>query len=200
MREWKKSIFQCTTPNHNYSTKLVNGRCIMFCDAWTDRHPDHRMEKVKTIYPPIFYESVQNFFCKATGGSYRLLVKVLYNHLFSLGFYFAFLSYCVLLVSSWWPHLCTIRPNFTSILKDFLHFYLTGMFWDLQTWTLDLYIDVFWYGVNKCGCSPFVRIALPSSLMLWLKVKVVPSRWNWHITPDLCLATSCLHNLIFTTV
>jgi hypothetical protein len=24
---------------------------------------------------------------------------------------------------------------------------MTGMFWDLQTWTLDLCIDVFWYGV-----------------------------------------------------
>jgi hypothetical protein len=51
--------------------------------------------------------------------------------------------------------------------------YLTGMFWDLLTWTLDLYIDVFWYGVIQRGRSPFKRIALPSSLMLWLKV--VPS-------------------------
>jgi hypothetical protein len=31
------------------------------------------------------------------------------------------------------------RPNFASILK-ILHFYLTGMFWDLLTWTLDLYL------------------------------------------------------------
>jgi hypothetical protein len=31
------------------------------------------------------------------------------------------------------------RPNFTSILK-ILHFYLTGMFWDLLTWTLGLYL------------------------------------------------------------
>jgi hypothetical protein len=22
-------------------------------------------------------------------------------------------------------------------------------------------------------------------------------RWNWHITPDLCLATSWLHDLIY---
>jgi hypothetical protein len=44
------------------------------------------------------------------------------------------------------------------------------MFWDLQTWTLDLYIDVFWYGVIQRGRSPFVRIALPFSLMLWLRV------------------------------
>jgi hypothetical protein len=42
----------------------------------------------------------------------------------------------------------------------------------LITWTLDLY-DVFWYGVIQRGRSPFVRIALPFSLILWLKV--VPS-------------------------
>jgi hypothetical protein len=47
------------------------------------------------------------------------------------------------------------------------------MFWDLQNLTFDLYIDVFWYGVIQHGRSPFVRITLPSSLMLWLKV--VPS-------------------------
>jgi hypothetical protein len=31
-------------------------------------------------------------------------------------------------------------------------------------------IDVFWYGVIQRGCSPCARIAIPSSLMLWLKV------------------------------
>jgi hypothetical protein len=58
--------------------------------------------------------------------------------------------------------------------------------------------------------SPFVRIALPSSLMLWLDVvdcvtiflNVVARcgtvRWNRYITPDLCLATSWLHDLIYT--
>jgi hypothetical protein len=35
---------------------------------------------------------------------------------------------------------------------------------------LDLNIDVFWCGVVQRGRSPFVRVALPSSLMLWLKV------------------------------
>jgi hypothetical protein len=25
-------------------------------------------------------------------------------------------------------------------------------------------------------------------------------RWNWHITPDLCLATSWLHNLIYVSL
>jgi hypothetical protein len=44
------------------------------------------------------------------------------------------------------------------------------------------------------GRSPFAQIALLSSLMLWQKV--VPL--NWHITPDLCLATSWLHELIYT--
>jgi hypothetical protein len=34
--------------------------------------------------------------------------------------------------------------------------------------------------------------------MLWLKaMKGGTIRWNWHITPDLCLATSWLHNLIW---
>jgi hypothetical protein len=42
--------------------------------------------------------------------------------------------------------------------------------------------------------SPFVRIALPSSLMLWLEE--VPSD-GIGITPDLCLATSWLHDLIY---
>jgi hypothetical protein len=53
----------------------------------------------------------------------------------------------------------------------FLHFYLTRIFWDLRTWTLDLYIDVFWYGAIQRGRSPFVRIALPSS---------VAARFNIH--------------------
>jgi hypothetical protein len=35
------------------------------------------------------------------------------------------------------------------------------------------YIDVFWYGVIQRGRSPFVLIALLSSLLLWLEV--VPS-------------------------
>jgi hypothetical protein len=49
--------------------------------------------------------------------------------------------------------------------------------------TQTLYIDVFWYGVIQRGRSPFVRIALPSSLMLWLKV--VPSD-GFGILPLIC--------------
>jgi hypothetical protein len=76
-----------------------------------------------------------------------------------------------------WYHpdypICVQSDLISQYSKDFLHFYLTGMFWDLQTWILDLYIDVFWQRAIQRGHSAFVRIALPSSLMLWQKV--VPS-------------------------
>jgi hypothetical protein len=86
-----------------------------------------------------------------------------------------------------------IRPNFTSILKIFL------FDWNVLGLTnLDIgfVFDVFCYGVIQRGRSPFVRIVLPSSLMLWLEV--VPSDGiGILITPDLCLATSWLHDLIY---
>jgi hypothetical protein len=53
-----------------------------------------------------------------------------------------------------------------------MYVYVLTIVW-ISLVTLDMYIEVFWYGVIQCGRSPFVRIALPSSLMLWLKV--VPS-------------------------
>jgi hypothetical protein len=84
------------------------------------------------------------------------------------------------LVSSWWPHLCTIRPNFTSILKMFCTFI---SIWLECFWTYKLGLDIIWYGVIQHGRSPFVRIALLSSLMLWLKV--VPSD-GMGILPLIC--------------
>jgi hypothetical protein len=63
------------------------------------------------------------------------------------------------------PITCCWRPEVCDYI--IMRSVLCAMRW---TWTLDLYIDVFWYGVIQRGRSPFVRIALPSSLMLWLKV------------------------------
>jgi hypothetical protein len=88
-----------------------------------------------------------------------------------------------------WYHpddLGTIRPHY-SILNIFGTFIWNGMFWDLlQTWTLDLYIDVFWYGVIQRGHSPFIWIALPSSLMFVAKDGI-------GILPLICAAR--LYNL-----
>jgi hypothetical protein len=64
-------------------------------------------------------------------------------------------------MTSWWPHLCTIRPNFTSILKIICTFIF-------RTDCVTIFLNV----VAKGGTV----------------------RWNWHITPDLCLATSWLHD------
>jgi hypothetical protein len=70
------------------------------------------------------------------------------------------------------------------------------MFCDLNLDIVDLYIDVCWYGVIQRGHSPFVRIALPC-IFLNVVAKCGTVRWNWHITPDLCLVTSWLHDLIY---
>jgi hypothetical protein len=98
----------------------------------------------------------------------------------------------LLLVSSGWSHLCTIRPNFTSILKTFCTFYLTGMF-GTRTLTLDLYMYVFRYG-GRAWAFPICTDCVAIFLNVVAKGGTV--RWNWHITPDLCLATSWLHDLI----
>jgi hypothetical protein len=58
--------------------------------------------------------------------------------------------------------------------------------------------DVFWYGVIQRGRSPFVRIALPSSLIVVARGGTV--RWNRHITPDLCLATSQCRFLLLSNI
>jgi hypothetical protein len=65
------------------------------------------------------------------------------------------------------------------------------MFWDLLTWTLDLYIDGFWYGVIP------IRTDCVTHLPYDVVAKCGSVRWNWHIAPDLCLATSWLHDLIY---
>jgi hypothetical protein len=72
------------------------------------------------------------------------------------------------------------------------------MFWDLLTWTLDLYFDVFWYGVIERGRSPLRTDCVTIFLNVVARGGTV--RWNRLNTPDLCLATSWLHDLIYNTV
>jgi hypothetical protein len=85
--------------------------------------------------------------------------------------------------------MCTIRSNFTIILKIFARLFewnVLGL--SLRTWTLDLYID---------------RRLLIRSDPAWAFpirtdcVTIDTVRCNWQITPDLCLATSWLHDLIY---
>jgi hypothetical protein len=79
------------------------------------------------------------------------------------------------------------------------YFYLTGMFWDLQTWTLDLYIDVCcmvrsdpaWAFPIRTDCvTIFLNVVAKGGTVIW----------NWHIASDLCLATSWLRDLIYNAV
>jgi hypothetical protein len=65
-----------------------------------------------------------------------------------------------------------IRPNFTSIFKIFALLFDWNVL-ELINLDIGFVFDVFWYGVIQRGRSPFVRIALPSSLML--RLEVVPS-------------------------
>jgi hypothetical protein len=71
------------------------------------------------------------------------------------------------------------------------------MFWDLQTWTLDLYIDSLLVWSDPAWAFPIRTDCVTNFLNVVAKDGTV--RWNWH-TPDLRLATSWLHDLIFLAV
>jgi hypothetical protein len=105
--------------------------------------------------------------------------------------------YCRPMTSSWWPHLCTIRPNFTSILRIFCTFIWLECFGTYKLRTLDLY----WHLLVRSDPARVFPIRT-DCITIFLNVvdKGGTVRWNWHITPDLCLATSWLHDLIYYIV
>jgi hypothetical protein len=56
-------------------------------------------------------------------------------------------------------------------MKPESFFYFDWIVLGLTNLDIGFVFDVFWYGVIQRGRSPLVRIALSSSLMLWLEVE-----------------------------
>jgi hypothetical protein len=83
---------------------------------------------------------------------------------------------------------------------------------DIAQQVLPAQYRLFQRNVQKCHCSVVVWITSLESVVrsdpAWafpirtdcvtIFLNVVAVRWNWHITPDLCLATSWLHDLIYS--
>jgi hypothetical protein len=90
-----------------------------------------------------------------------------------------------------------IRPNFTSILKIFALLFDWNVL-GLTNLDIGFVFDVFWYVVIQRRAFP-IRTDC-DTIFLNVVARCGTVRWNRHITPDLCLAISWLHDLINTDI